>query len=314
MSRVIAVTNQKGGVGKTTTAVNLAAALAALDRRVLLVDLDPQGNATTGCGVDKQALEASACEVLLGEATALDAIVPVTGSGFALLPANSDLTVAEIRLLQEIGRELRLRKALEATRGLYDYVLIDCPPTINMLTLNALTAADGVLIPIQCEYYALEGLSSLLETVKQVRNTVNSGLGIEGLLRTMYDPRNRLATDVSEELLKLFREKVYATVIPRNVRLAEAPSFGVPAMQHDRASRGAQAYADLAAEVLARDGGADEAAPGRDPAEDPVAAPAAGADAPGADGDRMPPDADAGARQDADAPQGKEDAGPGTSG
>ena len=253
MGQVIAVANQKGGVGKTTTSVNLAASLADLDRRVLLVDLDPQGNATTGCGVDKAELSLTTCEVLLGEARIQDVIMRVAAGDFALLPANSDLTAAEIRLLQEIGREMKLRLALEPIRGLYDYILVDCPPTINMLTLNALTAADGVLIPIQCEYYALEGLSALLETIKQVRNTVNNELRVEGLLRTMYDARNKLAEEVSAQLIKHFRDKVYATVVPRNVRLAEAPSFGLPAMYHDRHSSGARAYRSLAEEIIARE-------------------------------------------------------------
>lgn len=250
MGEIIAITNQKGGVGKTTTCVNLAASLAAANRRVLVIDLDPQGNATTGCGIDKESLETTTCDVLLGDAKAQDAIRAVEPGDFSILPGNGDLTVAEVRLLQEIGRELRLRQALEPVRGLYDYLLIDCPPTINMLTLNALTAADGALIPIQCEYYALEGLSALLETVKQVRNTVNHELRIQGLLRTMYDPRNRLAIEVSEQLVRHFGDKVYKTVIPRNVRLAEAPGFGRPAMYHDRSSSGAKAYIELAAEFI----------------------------------------------------------------
>lgn len=258
MGEIIAVTNQKGGVGKTTTCVNLAAALATMNRRVLVVDFDPQGNATTGCGIDKDAIELSSCEVILGEATALDAIQPAQDGAFAVLPANADLTVAEVRLLQELGRELKLRNALEPVRALYDYVLIDCPPTINMLTLNALTAADGALIPIQCEYYALEGLSSLLETVKQVRNTVNHALRIKGLLRTMFDPRNNLAREVSEQLIKHFGDKVYSTVIPRNVRLAEAPSFGLSVLLHDRESTGAKAYTALAEEICMQEAGARE--------------------------------------------------------
>jgi chromosome partitioning protein len=253
MGECIAVANQKGGVGKTTTCVNLAASLAASDRRVLLVDLDPQGNATTGCGIDKESLDRSTCDVMLGDAKIQDAIVSVLDDLFSVLPANADLTAAEVQLLSENDRERRLGNILEPVRGLYDYLVVDCPPTINMLTLTALTAADGALIPIQCEYYALEGLSAMLETIKQVRNTVNHSLQIKGLLRTMYDPRNKLANEVSAQLIKHFGDKVYATVIPRNVRLAEAPSFGKPAMLHDRSSSGAKAYLALAAEFIAQE-------------------------------------------------------------
>jgi chromosome partitioning protein len=252
VTRILAIANQKGGVGKTTTAVNLAASLAATRRRVLLVDLDPQGNATMGSGVNKGELEISSCDVLLGEAAARDAVVRTDPGGFDLIPGNDDLTTAEVRLINELARETRLRTALRDIAPEYEYVLIDCPPSINMLTVNALTAATGVLIPMQCEYYALEGLSSLVSTVEQIRDAVNPGLRIEGLLRTMFDPRNNLANEVSSQLILHFGDKVFRTVIPRNIRLAEAPSFGMPALFHDKTSRGALAYLALAGEMIRR--------------------------------------------------------------
>lgn len=275
MKRVIAIANQKGGVGKTTTAVNLAASLTATRRRVLLIDLDPQGNATMGCGIDKHALTRTTCDVLLGDCAAADALVPVEYGGFKLMPANQDLTAAEVRLLtMAAGREFKLRDALQPVRGEFDVILIDCPPALNMLTLNALVAADSVIVPMQCEYYALEGLSSLVQTIEQIKGTINAELEIEGLLRTMYDPRNNLANAVSAQLIEHFGDKVFRTLIPRNVRLAEAPSFGKPALFHDKESRGAVAYLALAGEMIRRDEVPGPAGPGANETPAPETPPA----------------------------------------
>lgn len=255
MGRILAVTNQKGGVGKTTSSVNLAASLAALGRRVLLVDLDPQGNATMGCGIDKKSLTGTVCDLLLDDGVHAEEVLQRAAEpapGFDLLPANADLTAAEVELLGKVSREYRLRTVLNGLRERYDWILIDCPPSLSILTVNALTAADGVIIPMQCEYYALEGLSALLDTVGAVRERTNPKLEIEGLLRTMYDPRNSLTRDVSRQLIQHFGERVYRTVIPRNVRLAESPSHGVPVLAYDRHSRGAVAYQALAAELTRR--------------------------------------------------------------
>ncbi|MGW8310977.1 MAG: ParA family protein [Thiogranum sp.] len=252
MTRIIAITNQKGGVGKTTTCVNLAASLAATRRSVLLIDLDPQGNATMGSGVDKREVERSGYHLLLEDEPVGDIILDAEVAGYHLIAGNSDLTAAEVQLMHLDDRECRLGDRLQPAIGRYDYILIDCPPALNLLTLNALTAANAVLIPIQCEYYALEGLSALLETVDQIREAVNPGLEVEGLLRTMFDARNNLANEVSEQLLHHFGDKVYRTIIPRNVRLAEAPSHGAPIIKYDSASRGAIAYLALAAELVRR--------------------------------------------------------------
>ncbi len=252
MTRTFAIANQKGGVGKTTTCVNLAASLAATRKKVLLVDLDPQGNATMGSGIDKNSLDLSIYEVLVGSCTAEQALVYSETGDFSVLPANGDLTAAEVEMLELSAKERRLREALGSLDGRFDYIIVDCPPSLNMLTVNALVACDGVIIPMQCEYYALEGLSALVNTINQIQAVLNPGLRIEGILRTMYDPRNSLTNDVSAQLSSYFDDRLYRTCVPRNVRLAEAPSFGQPALVYDRQSKGAIAYLALAGEILRR--------------------------------------------------------------
>jgi chromosome partitioning protein len=251
-ARILAVANQKGGVGKTTTSINLAAGLSNAGSRVLLIDLDPQGNATMGSGIDKRPLQVTVYEVLLGTTSIRDARVHSDNGGFDLIPANRELAGAEVELVDLSGREERLKAALADLEAEYDYILIDCPPALSLLTVNGLTAAHAVMIPMQCEYYALEGLTDLVETIKKVRNHLNPTLEIEGLLRTMYDSRNTLSQQVSEQLRKHFGNKVYRTIIPRNVRLAEAPSHGVPGIRFDEQSKGAIAYKALADEVLGK--------------------------------------------------------------
>jgi len=252
MGKVLAITNQKGGVGKTTTSINLAASLAKTRRKIMLIDLDPQGNATMGSGINKEAVKATSYQVLIGLNSIEDAIVHAEG-GYDMVPANSDLSGAEVELISLERRERRLRAALEPVRDRYDYVLIDCPPALNLLTVNALVAAQAVMIPMQCEYYALEGLSALLNTIRKVRESLNPQLQIEGLLRTMYDPRNNLSNEVSAQLSRHFGDKLYRTIIPRNIRLAEAPSYGKPVISYDMQSTGAQAYLALAGEILRRE-------------------------------------------------------------
>jgi len=252
MAKILAITNQKGGVGKTTTTINLAASLSMAGRRVLLIDLDPQGNATMGSGIDKRKLSATVYQALLGEAVLSEVRQRSSTGNYDVIPANRELAGAEVEMVALEQRETRLKDALASVESEYDFILIDCPPALNLLTVNGLVAAHAVMIPMQCEYYALEGLSDLVNTVKKVRANLNPNLEIEGLLRTMYDPRNTLGQQVSDQLQQHFGEKVYRTVIPRNVRLAEAPSYGMPVLSYDRQSKGALAYLALAGEILGK--------------------------------------------------------------
>lgn len=251
MASVISVTNQKGGVGKTTTSINLAASLVKRGKRILLIDMDPQGNATVGCGVDPEVVQSTIYDVLLLDSSVKDAAIKAE-CGVDVLTANGDLAGAQVELLNEIGRELRLQKALAPVQDDYDIIFIDCPPALNVLTINALVASNSVMIPMQCEYFALEGLSALIATVRKIRETLNPQLRIEGLLRTMFDKRNSLSNEVSKQLQTHFGDKVYDTIVPRNITLAEAPSYGEPVISYDPSSKGAKAYMALADEFLSK--------------------------------------------------------------
>ena len=260
MTKIIAVANQKGGVGKTTTSVNIAASLAVMKRKVLIIDMDPQGNATTGLGLDKHEPPVLLSDVILGDANIQDAIQAVPSTNIDALAGGPDLTIAEFQMMGMELREYRLKKALTDMTSQYDYIIIDCPPSLNMLTVNALVAANGVLIPMQCEYYALEGLSALVGSIDTIRESSNPDLEIIGLVRTMFDPRNNLARDVSNQLIEYFGDKLYNTSIPRNIRLAEAPSHGMPVLLYDKRSHGALAYLALAAELIRKEAGREAAA------------------------------------------------------
>ncbi|MDR4890490.1 ParA family protein [Bacillus timonensis] len=250
MGKIISISNQKGGVGKTTTSVNLSACLAYVGKRVLLVDIDPQGNATSGCGIEKANVDQCIYDVLVDDVEAKDVTVPTTVENLYMIPATIQLAGAEIELVPTISREVRLKRALDEVRDQYDYIIIDCPPSLGLLTLNALTASDTVIIPVQCEYYALEGLSQLLNTIRLVQKHLNTDLMIDGVLLTMLDARTNLGIQVIDEVKKYFQDKVYKTIIPRNVRLSEAPSHGEPIIIYDPKSRGAEVYLDLAKEVI----------------------------------------------------------------
>lgn len=252
-NQILAFANQKGGVGKTTCCVNLAASLVLSHQRVLLCDLDPQGNATMGSGVDKNAVELSMNDLLQGKADVQQIIISQTPAGYDLIPANSDLTAAEVVLVKNQAKPMALAKALASVKENYDYIFLDCPPSLNMLTVNALVAANAIMIAMQCEYFALEGLTDLINSMKQLKSTLNPYLEVGGIIRTMYDGRNRLAAEVSTQLIEHFGNKVFQTVIPRNVRLAEAPSYGLPVQLYDKNSRGSAAYLALAGEFLRRE-------------------------------------------------------------